>query len=101
MGLDRYTAFAALTHDPKVDDPGLELALRSDCFYIGALGSRKTHARRVERLSAAGFSDAAVARIHAPIGMNIGAISPAEIALSILAQIIASYRSAGVARKAA
>jgi xanthine dehydrogenase accessory factor len=92
IGLDRYTAVAALTHDPKVDDPALSLALSQDCFYIGALGSRKTHAKRVERLKAAGFSDEKIARIHAPIGLDIGAVSPAEIAVSILGEIVLSLR---------
>ena len=92
IGIDRYTALAALTHDPKIDDPALAAALRSECFYIGALGSRKTHERRVERLAASGFTDADVARIHAPIGLDIGAVSPAEIAVSILAEIVASLR---------
>lgn len=92
VGVDAYTAFLALTHDPKIDDPGLEAALRADCFYIGALGSRKTHAGRVERLKARGFSDAAIARIHAPIGLDIGATSPAEIAVSILGEIIVVLR---------
>jgi xanthine dehydrogenase accessory factor len=92
LGVDRYTAVVLLTHDPKIDDPALHLALRSDSFYIGALGSRKTHAKRVERLQEAGFSAEATARIHAPIGLNIGAVSPAEIALSILGQITASLR---------
>lgn len=92
LGLDGYTAFVALTHDPKIDDPGLEAALRSDCFYIGALGSRKTHGRRVERLTAAGFDEAALARIHAPIGLDIGAVSPAEIALAILGEIVSTLR---------
>lgn len=92
IGLDGYTAFVALTHDPKIDDPGLEAALRSDCFYVGALGSRKTHAKRVERLTAAGFDAAAIERIHAPIGLDIGAVSPAEIALAILAEIVATLR---------
>lgn len=90
--LDAYTAFVALTHDPKIDDPGLVAALNSDCFYIGALGSRKTHGRRLERLAAAGFDEAQTARIHAPIGLDIGAVSPAEIALSILAEIANSLR---------
>ncbi len=84
---DRRTAVVTLTHDPKLDDPGLEVALKSDAFYIGALGSRKTHAGRVERLTQAGFSEAEIARIHAPVGLSIGSISPAEIAVSILAQI--------------
>ncbi|MDQ0474907.1 XdhC family protein [Labrys wisconsinensis] len=92
LGVDRYTAFIALTHDPKIDDPALAHALSRDCFYIGALGSRKTHARRLERLRAAGFSDAALARIHAPVGLDIGAISPAEIAVSIVAEITAALR---------
>jgi len=92
LGLDAYTAFVALTHDPKIDDPGLEAALRSECFYIGALGSRKTHGRRVERLAAAGFDAAAAARIHAPIGLDIGAVSPAEIALAILGEIVSTLR---------
>ncbi|MGW9332325.1 XdhC family protein [Bosea sp. NPDC055594] len=90
--LDAYTAFVALTHDPKIDDPGLVAALNSDCFYIGALGSRKTHGRRLERLAAAGFSEAQTARIHAPIGLDIGAVSPAEIALAILGEIVSTLR---------
>jgi xanthine dehydrogenase accessory factor len=92
LGLDRYTALVALTHDPKIDDPALEAALRSDAFYVGALGSRKTHARRVERLAAAGFDAAAIGRIRAPIGLDIGAVSPAEIAVSILAEIVGTLR---------
>ncbi|WP_377838558.1 XdhC family protein [Bosea sp. UC22_33] len=92
IGLDAYTAFVALTHDPKIDDPGLVAALRSDCFYVGALGSRKTHGRRLERLTEAGFDAAATGRIHAPIGLDIGAVSPAEIALAILAEIVAMLR---------
>jgi xanthine dehydrogenase accessory factor len=92
LGVDRYTAFVMLTHDPKIDDPALHLALNSTSFYIGALGSRKTHATRVERLKEAGFSEDEIARIHAPIGLNIGGISPAEVALSILAQITAKLR---------
>ena len=92
IGLDRFTALAALTHDPKIDDPALTLALKADCFYIGALGSRKTHGRRVERLLAAGFTDDAIARIHAPIGLDIGAVSPAEIAVSVLGEIVLSLR---------
>jgi xanthine dehydrogenase accessory factor len=92
IGLDRYTAMVGLTHDPKIDDPALDAALRAECFYIGALGSKKTHARRVERLAAAGFGEDAIQRIHAPIGLDIGAVSPAEIALSILAEIVATLR---------
>jgi xanthine dehydrogenase accessory factor len=92
LNIDRYTAFVALTHDPKIDDPALTHALARDCFYIGALGSKKTHARRVERLEAAGISDADIARIHAPIGLDIGAVSPSEIAVSIMGQITARLR---------
>lgn len=92
FGLDRYTALLALTHDPKIDDPALTAALKAECFYIGALGSKKTHGRRVERLTAAGFDEAALARIHAPIGLDVGAVSPAEIAVSILAEVIATLR---------
>jgi xanthine dehydrogenase accessory factor len=92
LHLDRYTAMAFFTHDPKIDDPGLILALRAECFYIGALGSRKTHGGRIERMLAHGFSRDAVDRIHAPIGIDIGAQSPAEIALAVLAEIVASLR---------
>jgi xanthine dehydrogenase accessory factor len=92
LNVDRYTAFVALTHDPKIDDPALLHALKRDCFYIGALGSKKTHARRVERLKQAGISDADIARIHAPIGLAIGAVSPAEIAVSIMAEITQTLR---------
>lgn len=92
LGLDRYTALVALTHDPKIDDPALAAALRAECFYIGALGSRKTHARRVERLLGAGFGEAEIGRIHAPIGLDIGAVSPAEIAVSVLAEIVGALR---------
>lgn len=90
--LDRYCALAALTHDPKIDDPALQAALRAGCFYVGALGSRKTHAARVARLREAGFSDAEIGRIRAPIGLDIGAVSPAEIALAVLAEIVAALR---------
>jgi xanthine dehydrogenase accessory factor len=92
LAIDCYTAFVALTHDPKIDDPALKFALASDCFYIGALGSKKTHARRVARLKAQGVSDADIARIHAPIGLAIGAATPAEIALAIMGQITAALR---------
>jgi xanthine dehydrogenase accessory factor len=97
LGIDRYTAFVALTHDPKIDDPALRHALARDCFYIGALGSRKTHARRVERFKAQGLTDADIARIHAPIGLDIGAVSPAEIAVSIMGEITARLRQAEAA----
>ncbi|MCB1464877.1 MAG: XdhC family protein [Nitratireductor sp.] len=90
--LDRYTALAALTHDPKIDDFPLTAALQAGCFYVGALGSRKTNARRRERLVAGGLSEAQFDRIAAPIGLDIGASSPAEIAVAILAQIIAALR---------
>jgi len=92
LNVGRYTAFVALTHDPKIDDPALLHALARDCFYIGALGSRKTHGRRLERLKAQGVSDAALARIHAPVGLDIGAVSPAEIAVSIMAEITLRLR---------
>jgi xanthine dehydrogenase accessory factor len=90
--LDRYCALAALTHDPKIDDPALMAALAADCFYVGALGSRKTHAARVARLTEAGFSPEQIGRIRAPIGLAIGAVSPAEIALAVLAEIVACLR---------
>jgi xanthine dehydrogenase accessory factor len=93
VGIDHYTAFVALTHDPKIDDPGLDVALKSDCFYIGALGSRKTHARRVERLKAErGFTDNDIGRIHSPIGLDIDAMSPAEIAVAIIGEITQALR---------
>jgi len=88
MGLDVSTAVVTLTHDPKLDDPALESALKSDVFYIGALGSKRTHAKRKERLAEVGITDEMFARIHGPVGLNIGAKSPAEIAVSILGQII-------------
>lgn len=89
---DSRTAIITLTHDPKLDDPAIRFALRSPCFYLGCLGSKKTHAKRLERLEAAGFSAAEIAKIHAPVGLNIGAKTPAEIALSILAQVTAVLR---------
>jgi xanthine dehydrogenase accessory factor len=92
LKIDHYTAFVALTHDPKIDDPALLHALQRDCFYIGALGSRKTHAKRAERLKAQGASDADIAKIHAPIGLAIGAVSPSEIAVAIMAEITATLR---------
>jgi xanthine dehydrogenase accessory factor len=94
LDVDRYTAFVALTHDPKIDDPALIHALGRDCFYVGALGSRKTHARRLERLKGQGLGDAALARIHAPIGLAIGAVSPPEIAVAIMGEITACLRLA-------
>jgi xanthine dehydrogenase accessory factor len=92
LKVDHYTAFVAVTHDPKIDDPALLHAFQKDCFYIGALGSRKTHAKRGERLKAQGATEADIARIHAPIGLAIGAVSPSEIAVSIMAQITAQLR---------
>jgi xanthine dehydrogenase accessory factor len=92
LNIDHYTAFVALTHDPKIDDPALTHALARECFYIGALGSKKTHARRIERLKAQGISDAQLARIHSPIGLAIGAVSPAEIAVAIIGEITARLR---------
>ncbi len=89
---DARTAIVTLTHDPKLDDAALSTALNSDSFYIGCLGSKKTHAARLERLRLAGFEDAALARIHGPVGLAIGAKSPAEIAISILAQLTSALR---------
>ena len=89
---DTRTAVITLTHDPKLDDPALDVALRSKAFYIGALGSRRTHARRVERLAALGHDAAAIARIAAPVGLDIGAVTAPEIALSILGQVVARRR---------
>lgn len=90
--LDAYTALAALTHDPKIDDHPILAALQAECFYIGALGSRKTHGKRMERLMGAGASAESLAAIHAPIGIDIGAQSPSEIAVAILAEMIAALR---------
>ena len=84
---DHRSAVVTLTHDPKLDDPALAVALRSDCFYIGALGSRRTHAARCSRLTELGLSDSDLKRIHGPIGLAIGAVSPAEVAISIVAQM--------------
>jgi xanthine dehydrogenase accessory factor len=92
---DRRTAVVALTHDPKLDDPGLEVALRSEAFYIAALGSRRTHAGRLERLRGLGLDEATLARIHGPAGIDIGAVSPAEIAISVLAELTRALRVAG------
>jgi xanthine dehydrogenase accessory factor len=102
VGLDPFTALAALTHDPKIDDQPIVEALKAGCFYVGALGSRKTHGSRLERLRDLGLDDDTLARIHAPIGLNIGAKSPAEIAVAILAQVVEALRSRGkVAQEAA
>jgi xanthine dehydrogenase accessory factor len=92
LNVDHYTAFVAVTHDPKIDDPALLHAFERDCFYIGALGSRKTHAKRAERLRAQGAKESDIGRIHAPIGLAIGAVSPSEIAVSIMAEITAQLR---------
>ena len=95
LALDARTGFVALTHDPKIDDPALILALRSDVFYVGALGSKKTQASRAERLKASEFDDAKLARIHGPIGLKIGAVGAPEIAISIMAEMTQSLRLGG------
>jgi xanthine dehydrogenase accessory factor len=92
LGLDARTALVLLTHDPKLDDPALAAGLRQKCFYIGALGSKRTHAKRVERMLAAGFGEPDTARIHGPVGLDIGAAGPAEIAIAILAEMTAVLR---------
>ena len=92
IGLDARTGFMALTHDPKIDDPALELALKSDVFYIGALGSKKTQGSRRERLLAMGFDEAGLARIHGPIGLNIGSVGAPEIAISVMAEMTQCLR---------
>ncbi|WP_194095917.1 XdhC family protein [Marivivens aquimaris] len=94
LGLDPRTAVVTLTHDPKLDDPAIRAALSSDVFYLGCLGSTRTHAKRVERLEQDGFSAEQIARIHGPVGLNIGAKSPAEIAVSIMAQVTEVLRKA-------
>jgi xanthine dehydrogenase accessory factor len=101
VGLDPFTALAALTHDPKIDDRAIIAALAAGCFYVGALGSRKTHGRRIERLKAAGVDERDLARIRAPIGVPIGAQSPAEIAVAVLAEVIGALRTSAVAAEAA
>lgn len=98
---DRRTAIVTLTHDPKIDDPALTAALKSAAFYIGALGSKRTHAGRCQRLKEAGFSDTDIARIHGPVGLSIGALSPAEIAVSILAQVTQVLRADRIKERAA
>jgi xanthine dehydrogenase accessory factor len=95
VGLDARTAFLALTHDPKIDDPALAMALKSEVFYVGALGSKKTQASRIDRLKALGFDDAQLARIHGPIGLAIGAKGAAEIAISIMAEMTKTLRLGG------
>jgi xanthine dehydrogenase accessory factor len=92
INLDSFTALAALSHNPRIDDPALIAGLRAQCFYIGALGSSRSHAKRIERLRTAGIGDSDLARVHGPIGLPIGAQSPAEIAVSILAEAIAALR---------
>jgi xanthine dehydrogenase accessory factor len=101
MKPDRRTAIVTLTHDPKIDDPALEAALRSEAFYIGALGSKRTHASRLERLRASGFADNQLGRIHGPIGLALGGRSPAEIAIAILAQVTMTRHAKPAAREAA
>ncbi len=101
LGLDARTAVVTLTHDPKLDDPAIMAALNSDVFYLGCLGSTRTHAKRVARLTEAGFTPQQIARIHAPVGLDIGAKSPAEIAVSILAQITQRLRKAPVGAQVA
>jgi xanthine dehydrogenase accessory factor len=91
---DTRSAIITLTHDSKLDDPAIQVALRSKCFYLGCLGSKKTHAARVARLQAAGFTEDEIGKIHAPVGLAIGAKTPAEIAISILAQVTAVLRRA-------
>jgi len=98
---DRRTAIVTLTHDPKIDDPALTAALKSQAFYIGALGSRKTHAARTHRLQKAGFSESEIARIRGPVGLAIGALTPAEIAVSILAEITQTLRADRIRERAA
>ena len=96
-GLDARSAVVTLTHDPKLDDPALRVALASSAFYVGSLGSRRTHAKRIERLAGAGLAREALARIHAPVGLDIGAVGAAEIAASIAAELTASFRAREVA----
>ncbi|MCY1668824.1 XdhC family protein [Rhizobium sp. SL86] len=99
--LDAYTALAAVTHDPKIDDFALAEGLRRGCFYVGALGSRKTHGKRLERLAAMGLTETELARIRAPIGLDIGASSPEEIALAIMAEIVQAFRRRTLSGEAA
>jgi xanthine dehydrogenase accessory factor len=98
---DRRTAIVTLTHNPKIDEAALAAGLRTDAFYLGALGSRRTHAKRCERLSAVGFDEVAVRRVRGPVGLPIGALTPGEIAIAIMAEITASLRRAPLAQRAA
>jgi len=100
IGLDPYTAVVALAHVGHIDDEALKLAMRSQCFYVGALGSRRNHAKRTQRLREAGFSDEEIKRIHSPIGINVGAQSPPEIAISIMAEVILALRGPKVYKPA-
>ena len=92
LGLDQRCAVVTLTHDPKLDDPALQVALRSDAFFIGCLGSKKTHASRLRRLAKAGFAESDLARVKGPVGLPIGSRSPAEFAVSVLAQVTETLR---------
>jgi len=94
QGLDARTAVVTLTHDPKLDDPAIRAALASAVFYLGCLGSKRTHAKRVARLTEAGFTEGQIARIHAPVGLDLGGRTPGEIAVSIMAQIVTVLRNA-------
>ena len=99
LALDGRSAVVTLTHDPKLDDPALDVALRSPCYYIGALGSRRTHAKRVARLQEMGHGEGAIARIRAPVGLDIAAVTASEIALSVLAEVVAARRGAALAQR--
>jgi xanthine dehydrogenase accessory factor len=96
---DARSAVVTLTHDPKLDDPALDAALRSDAFFVGALGSRKTHAARLQRLAALGHDGAALARLRGPVGLRLGAVTAAEIAVSVLAELVAARRGAELGRR--
>jgi xanthine dehydrogenase accessory factor len=98
LGVDGRTAVVTMTHDPKIDDPALAAALRTESFYVGALGSKKTQAARRERLAEQGFDEGALARIHGPIGLPLGAVTTEEIAVSILSELVACLRKGSAAR---
>jgi xanthine dehydrogenase accessory factor len=98
LTINENTAITLLTHDPKIDDPALKQVLRTPAFYIGALGSRKTHAKRVERLREAGFTSQEIERIHAPIGVEIDAQTPEQIALAVMAQVVRARNTMPVAQ---